>query len=223
MKKNARLLGSSRLLLLIMACLLCTSCTYKEQFEHSDSSMGTRDEIEQRYQIKAYGFLQDQVAHHEMSMLEMDFDTASEVSKLDGVTNSFVLLTDRDAYIAIVLDNAATGTDGRGRARIDNNNRLFNNKLENKINQMEAKPPYYINDMNRRYTIPNPKDISSKLKQRIAEVVRNIHPEVSEVFISANEHFNNQLQIFAQKTRQGKSLDPYIEHFQDMARMHFIE
>jgi YhcN/YlaJ family sporulation lipoprotein len=214
-----------KLLMIIVLCVipLNTACTYKEQFEKSESSLGNRDERDLHYGTKAYGLQANVIDHHQIKEMKLNLSIANEITKMDGIRGSYVMLTDRNAYVAIVTDNAATGTNGVGRAREKPLPTQEEEGHELGNSTPYGTPPYYISDAMRIYTISDPKNISSKLKQNIAERVRVLNPQVQEVFISANAEFNNLLHSYAQQSWLGNSLDPYVEEFEKVVNDHFTE
>lgn len=142
---------------------------------------------------------------------------------MDGVSAAYVLLTDQNAYVAIATDDTATGTSARGQVRDQNNTGTMEGIYDPERNTSYAPPNNIVNKTNSDYTIRNPKDLSSKLKQKIAKKVRELHPDIQEVFITANADILNRMNVYAIHAWQGNNLDSYIEEFKNMAKTHFVE
>ncbi len=204
--------------------LFTTACTYKEQFEHSDQSMGSRDESDIQYMgLKTYGNQLEGIEHHDIKTMEYNHLLSAAITRLDGIFYANVITTDDNAYVAIMTGNSATGTNGIGRKRNERNrgSHLSNEEVRNKA--MQGQPPYLINEMNIQYTIADPKHISSKLKQKIADTIRAEHPQVTEVYISANSDFMNLVHSYKQEAWMGRNLNNYVDEFRNYVKSHFIE
>ena len=210
---------------ILFSLLCCSACSYvyEKEFEKSGSDLGSRNGMDQITEEKNYTIQSKGLKNlHQFKEMTFSPTTAREISKIKGVYISYVVLTDRDAYVAIVTDNSATGTKGRGNIKKDNSG-TSEGVYDGKYGNYYVDPRNVVTDTNSMYTIPDPKDISNKLKYRIAKKVKALNPNVSEVFISANRDFINHLNVYYLETIRGKKLDPYVDEFKTMVKSHFTE
>jgi YhcN/YlaJ family sporulation lipoprotein len=198
---------------------------YYEQYEQSDSNLGMRRETEDRTENnrRSYGFQINDTRHHNNARFRFSPEAARKVRQIQGIAHSYVLITDKNAYVAIVTDNTATGSASKGKAR-DLNNVGTTQGMDNPDGGTSYADPRKLADENNGfYTMKKPQDISSMLQEKVARAVRGVHPEVLEVFISANRDFVNRLNSYAIKTRQGQTLDPYRDELNALVRKQFPE
>lgn len=208
-----------KMTILLLTCLLAACSTpYKEQFDRSESNLGQRDQTDVRTENerRAYGYTQQsQQQHHNNKKMHLSLNTGTKLSSMPGVHVAHVIVTDLNAYVAIVLDNSATGTLESGTPHSSTppagsrDGRAFHEDGELKT---DLDPPF---------TTPDEANISSKLKQKIALKVRDLNPHVIEVFISANENFNTWLGRYHRLQWTGESLDSYVSEFNESIEQFF--
>jgi YhcN/YlaJ family sporulation lipoprotein len=210
---------------LLVSLIFIPACSYKEQFEKSDRDLGSRqkNDIRELDKQKAYGFQVKGIDHHQFDHMKLDLKTGYEISRMNGVAQAYVLMTNRNAYVALAIDNTATGTSGKGNVIDTNNVGTSEGVYDAKNGNVIPDPRNLINETNSPYAIADPKNLSSKLKQNVGERVRQMNPKVIEIFISANKDFINTMSRYHQETWRGNSLDPYVADFREMVKAHFVE
>ena len=196
--------------------LLFTACSnpYKEQYDHSGSNLGQRN-ADEPYTVgnyRAYGYTHKGKNHHNNTKMHISPDTATKLSQMEGIHIAHVLVTDRNAYVAIVLNASATGTLESGTPHSSFGHRDGRPFVDRGGVKTETDPPF---------TTPDEKNISSKLKQKIALKVRELNPHVTEVFISADENFNTLLGRYNRLQWMGESLDSYVQEFNETVEQFF--
>lgn len=150
---------------------------------------------------------------HENSRLTYSRELSDAVSNISGVNSAIVMLTDRNAYIAILVDSTATGTMG-GAARAETNNSGTSQGFYNAVTGgSDADPKQLATGFNSGYTTEHEENLSHPFKQTIAVTVRRLYPPVHDVFISANRDFINQMNAYAQEAWKGNKLDGYVKEF----------
>lgn len=174
---------------------------------------------------RAYGFtLQNTQTddHHRNQYFALSQKASNEVMKIPGVAHAYVFVTDLNAYAAIMLNHVATGIQSDGDRDSDVTN-VGNSEGVYDIRDGGSylSPRKLANDSNSYFTYEKPADLGHSLKQKIAVAIRNVQPEVGEVFISANRDLVNQFNVYAQKTWLGQSLDSDIHAFNNLVRHHF--
>ncbi len=206
-----------------LLCILTVSfsaCNYKKQYEQSGNNYGSQvGKLNQ--QPKMYGLQEKGGINHNNHELQFRQDLSSMIERLPGIATSIVMLTDKNAYVAIMLDYTGTGTKGKGtRSETDNtgsNLGLFDPYSTNQY----ADPNKLATDTNSYFTVYDHEEIAHELKQKIALQMRKAVPYVREVHISANRDFINQMNIYAMDARKGMDLNAYVDEFNNNA-IHFF-
>ncbi|NBI30051.1 hypothetical protein [Chengkuizengella marina] len=207
--------------LIIIAIL--TSCNYKDEYEKSEENLNERTLNEmsnvKMNQINAKQI--DNINAHENTSIRFSPFTAKEIMDIPGVSHSYVILTNRNAYVSLVLDHTATGTFGKGNIHEQDNTGESNGVYNGKTGSPYASPKNLVTDTNSNFTLKDENNISSRLKQKVVMEVKKLNPKVEEIYVSANRAFVNQLNVYAQKTWRGNSLKPYVKEFNESVKVYF--
>jgi hypothetical protein len=159
---------------------------------------------------------------HNNKKLRYSRELSNKLANIPGVRSAIVMLTERNAYTAILIDNSATGTRGP-------NSREETNHAGTSLGTYD---PHTLNQtvenwrlatgINNYETVQNHEDITAAFKQKIAITLRAANPQVHEVFISANRDFINQLNAYAIESGWGETtLDNRIDAFNGTANRLF--
>ncbi|TXK76395.1 hypothetical protein [Paenibacillus sp. N3.4] len=183
---------------------------YGKSPDHTNfgSPVENATDTERAYQTQQ---LYGPVAHNNTALTYNQF-LSYQLNALNGVNTAIVMTTDKNAYVALMMDSTATGTKGttketnnQGTAKgfyndhNPNNDYLPSNDLNNGFNNYETAIHH---DM-----------LSHRFKQTIAEKVRLLQPHIMDVYISANRDFLNKMNTYAQETWKGNSLMPLLPDF----------
>lgn len=106
---------------------------------------------------------------HNNTRMVMNKDTARAIAGLAGVDSAWVLLTEKNAYVAVRLPNGPNLRDTR--------------------------------------------DIDDVLKNRIAAKVKELHPKIRNVFVSADPDFAERLRGYSEKVEKGEPIRGLILEF----------
>jgi len=179
---------------------------------------GQAEEIRSRsYQTtQQYGTVE-----HNNTKLEISQPLIELVQAMDGVNSAIVALTDRYAYVAVLLDNAASGTKGSGAKREVDNRGTSLGMYDPIAGNAPRDSNQVATGTNNYETVERPEDLSHAFKQKIADNIRKACPEVQDVFISANRDFVNQMYLYARESWKGQPLDSYLTQFNEMVTKHF--
>ncbi|MDQ6421365.1 hypothetical protein RB620_18215 [Paenibacillus sp. LHD-117] len=199
-----------------------TACSYKETAQHTDSDYGSRKSGDPKmYGVKSYGSTSSGATQHDNSFFEYSSMLSSKVSSLNGVANAIVMLTDKNAYVAILLDWTAAGTTSKG-GTDEQNNTGSNAGVFNADSGTPYSNTYaLVTPYNSFFTVSDHMNLSHELKQTIANKIRENAPMVQEVHISANMEFNNYFVQFAQEAWAGRSLTPWVDTFNTVIQYQF--
>lgn len=202
--------------------IVLTACSYKETAQHTDSDYGSRKSGDPKMQgIKAYGSTSGGPVQHDNTFFEYSSILSNKVSSLNGVANAIVMLSDKNAYAAILLDWTAAGTKSKGGTE-EQNNTGSNGGVFNIDSGTPYSSPYsLVTPYNSFFTVEDHMDISHELKQTIANTIRENSPMVQEVHISANMEFNNYFVEFAKEAWAGRSLTPWVDLFNKVIQYEF--
>lgn len=151
---------------------------------------------------------------HSNSELRYSRELSNKLTKLPGVRSAIVMLTERNAYTAVLIDNAVNGTRGpKAKQETDHSGVSLNQPVENWR---------LATGINNYETVQNHVDIAAPFKQKIAITLRATNPKIREVFISANRDFINQLNAYAIESSWGEhNLNHRIREFNETANRLF--
>ncbi|MFD0867700.1 Lipoprotein yhcN precursor [Chlamydia abortus] len=208
----------------ISIMLLITSGCYDLKADRRNANnYGSRIEVPAEEQgNRTYGIKQQSASFHDNKTLAFSQSLSREVEELDGVNSAIVMLTDRNAYCAILVDSSATGTTGSTSARKETNNSGTSLGRYNPFTfNQYANPEDLATGINNYDTVEDPDRLAHGFKQSIAERIKAAYPSVQQVYISANRDFINQMNTYAQESWKGYPLDGYVEDFNRTVRQLF--
>ncbi|WP_054023101.1 YhcN/YlaJ family sporulation lipoprotein [Bacillus sp. FJAT-28004] len=210
--------------LLLSAVMITTvaGCAYEKHAQQSDTDYGSRQANDPKMLGgRAYGPTTNNANQHDNSFFEYSSVISRKVSNLNGVASAIVMLTDKNAYVGLMLDWTAVGTrNSGGKSEQDNtgtNEGVYNHDTGSPYgNSRMLVSPY-----NSYFSVNDINDLSDELKQTVALRVRELAPAVQEVHISANMEFVNYFNDFAKEAWGGRSLMPLIDKFNTVVKYHF--
>ncbi|TBL71207.1 YhcN/YlaJ family sporulation lipoprotein [Paenibacillus thalictri] len=188
----------------------------------SEDNFGSKKTADPQLTSRAYQTQQQATSvSHNYSKLEMSQYLSDQVQNINGVNSSIVMLADNNAFVALMIDDTASGTHGstpKGRSggySGETNNAGLVRGLYNANNPMDDNyDPNQLNlGANSYETVKHHEYLSHPFKQTIAETIRSKQPTVHDVYISANRDFLNQLNMYAQEAWKGNSLQAYLPDF----------
>ena len=219
--------GKTLLLLLssLIVVLLSGGCNYKQLVQDSDQNYGTRQKNDPKLLgSRMYGATTADSEQHSNRFFEYSAHLSREVTSLNGVGQAIVMLTDRNAYVGIVLDATATHTvrSGSKTLREQNNGGWMEGVYNHKTGSDTWDNRQLVTPYNSYFSVNDHNELSSKLKQTIAVRVRRLAPAVQEVHITANRDLVNQFVEYAKEAWAGHDLHPYLKPFNILVQKHFI-
>lgn len=199
-----------------------TACGYEKRIQNSDYDYGSRKSGDPKMsQVKLYGSTTNNAYQHDNTFFEYSNTISKKVTELNGIASAIVMLTDRNAYVGLVLDWTAVGTKNSGHTTEQNNSGTSEG-----VYNHDTGSPYWDNRQlvtpyNSYFTVNDHHQLSDELKQTVAARVRKFAPMVQEVHISANMDFVNQMNEYAKQAWMNHSLTPWIEDFNILVKHQF--
>lgn len=216
-------IGRAAVSLLLIGCL--AACNYGEYHRKSSGyDYGSRGRGDPRLlRARSFGSYSSDPRQHDNRYFEYSRVLSRRISALPGVSSAFVFVTDRNAYVGLMTDWSAAGTQARGgKSRMEQEN---TGTMEGVYNVDTGSPNWdnrhVATPYNSYFTHKDPVDISSKLRQTIGDEIRRLHPRVSEVHISGNREYLNQLVEFAKASWAGQSLGELTPEFNKLVSYMF--
>ncbi|WP_239616114.1 YhcN/YlaJ family sporulation lipoprotein [Cohnella mopanensis] len=213
-------------LLLGMILLLgqLTACNYKSYFQKSTNDYASRSANDPKMMhVRSYGSHTANPKQHDNRYFEYSSALSNKVASLPGINTALVFITDKNAYVGIMTDWSATGTEARGGPRSheqDNSGTtegVYNVSTgSSKWDNRQVATPY-----NSYFTHKDYGSLSSELRQVIGDTIRKEVPRVQEVHISANREFVNQSLEFAKASWLKKPLAPLTKDFNTLVKYTF--
>ncbi len=210
------------ILISIILVLSATACSDKEEFEKSNHDFGSRQQDDPKiYSGKAYGNASLSPKQHDNSFFEYSSAVSYQVSKISGVRNAIVMLTDKNAYAAILLDLTATGARNNEETIEQDNSPATDGSSTLSSQQKRENGKRPAKRFHSYYTVKDHNNLSEELKQMVALEIRKLAPAVQEVHISANLDFINKFNEYAREAWMHRSLAPWIKDFNTTVQFYF--
>jgi len=147
---------------------------------------------------------------------------SNKLTNIPGVRAALVMLTERNAYAAILIDNSASGTRGPGSKEETNHTGASLGTYDPHTLNQTVENWRLATGINNYQTVENQEDIASAFKQKIAIALRAANPYIHEVYISANRDFVNQMNAYAIESDWGnKNLNNRLNSFNGTANRLF--
>jgi hypothetical protein len=207
---------------LCIALTAMSGCSYKKQFEAGASDYGSRQlsAPDKALDTRPNPLSAKSVPDHQNRTLVYSKSASDAIADMKGVREAFVFVTDKNAYAAIVLDQSATGmvNNGRQGLQISDNTITSNNFHRHPDYNFTLRPGIVATDKYSYVTADKQEDLSSELKAQAESRVRELHSQLSHVFISANQQYVNELSMLAHAAWRGQSLNSYIDPFNSLSK-----
>jgi hypothetical protein len=202
--------------------LLVSSCSSGKRGSRS-TNYGSLSDPNMRDSSRMYGSHEPGgIVIHNNSQLRYNRDLSMRVGNVPGVRAAIVMLTERNAYAAILIDDSAHSTWGVNTKR-ETNNTGTDIGIYDPINHTEAVENWRLaTGVNNYQTVQKHQNINSAFKQNIAQTIRAANSTIHDVFISANRDFINQLNAYAIESDWGnQSLNNRLNEFNGSANRLF--
>jgi hypothetical protein len=201
------------LFIICTSSLLCLGGCFSWYDYNSANNYGSRRDPRPQDTSRAYQTQQQYTnVTHKHASLEMNQFLSNQLAAMDGVNSAIVIMADSTAYVAITIDNSASGTAGFSRAT--NNYGTVRGLYDTRRPFDDHADPRDLDTGANNYaTVPRHEQISHLFKQKIAEKIRSLQPTVADVYISANSAYINAFNRLAQASWSGHDLKPYIPEF----------
>lgn len=146
---------------------------------------------------------------HNNTRMQMDDRIADAVADMPDVDSASVLLTERNAYVAVKLDNGTGYTGGRA-GTLNNGNRARGNGTTDFMGRRGPAAGAAGDD-----------GVTDAVKSRIASKVKQMAPQVRNVYVSANPDFVNRMRGYGDRFRGGQPIRGMIIEFNRMVERVF--
>ena len=199
-----------------------SGCNYTSHYEKSLNDFGSRKVNDPKVKsLQRYNTLSADPNQHDNTSIAYSAELSKALIGLDGIGAAIVMLSDKNAYVAIALDGAATGTKAHGGRSSREQSRIgeVDPNIHGKNQPLGSQN--LVSPFNSCYTVKDPKSLSSELKQVVAQNVRQLKPDIRDVHISANMDFINRMNDFAMEAWMGRSLTPLTPQFNALVKSHF--
>ncbi|MCR2804345.1 YhcN/YlaJ family sporulation lipoprotein [Paenibacillus soyae] len=146
------------------------------------------------------------IGSHRNYRLEMSEEIADRIKEITSVKASYVMLADKKAYVAVSLhDHAPQGeTKAMSRTHLG----LFGKN--------GAEDGRRISSMSTGEEL-----LTADMKSQIAEAVKELHPQIANIYISANPEFVGRMNMYMNDNMLGYPVQNYIMEFNAMAERVF--
>lgn len=156
------------------------------------------------------------LADHQNTRVEASQELAELIADMPEIEMANVLLTDRNAYIAVFLDDGKDVNrdknrsnrmqEGTSRNRSDRN--MSHDQLS--LNRAANRDDHRLDQTRMRRNYDQAQDVTSDLKDRIAMLVKDHSPHVRNVYVSANPDFMDRVNGFIDQIQAGNPVKGLI-------------
>jgi len=203
------------LLPLSVCIILCSGCSDIERYTKDSSNSGygsSHPQDEQQDNMTSFGTTHTDNQQHVNHTVAYSNEISRAVSSIKGVGDARVFLTDKNAYVALVLDSTGRGMVKSAPAAERDSNSEYSKVAPNSI----AENPFHS-----YMTVNDSTQLSNKFKQKVTSTIKKLSPTVQEVHISANKEFMFYMDEYAQEAWGNRPLDPWIDHFNILVQHQF--
>lgn len=133
--------------------------------------------------------------------LEVAEDAADRVAELEEVESATVIVTNRNAYVAVVMkDHANKGTNTTTKANTNTNTNTNKNKNTDTA------------------TTATEHELPQELEKKIADRVREADKNIENVYVSLNPEFVERMTEYRTKINEGRPVAGFFEEFTESVR-----
>lgn len=214
-----------RIAVILLSTFVLTSaagCSYEKNAQKSDTDYGSRQlDDPKTLGGKSYGSMSKNPSQHDNSFFEYSSVISRKVTELNGVASAIVMLTDKNAYVGLMLDWTAVGTRSSGGKSEQDNTGTNEGVYNHDTGSPYGNDRVLVSPYNSYFSVNDINDLSPELKQTVALRVRKLAPAVQEVHISANMELVNYFNEFSKEAWGGRSLMPWLDLFNTVVSYHF--
>lgn len=146
------------------------------------------------------------VGSHKNYRLEMSSQIADQITEIEEIKSSYVMLADYNAYVAISL----VDHEPHGNAKAMSRTHIG---LFGKAGAADGR---------RMSSLSTGEDnLTDQLKMQVSSIVKEMRPSVRQVYVSANPDFVGRMNAYMSDAKLGYSLQNYIMEFNGMAERIF--
>lgn len=212
-----------RLTLIIGLAIALTGCTTNNQ-QRTGTNTGMKQQgiSNNRAGVSSQGWDNSRnnnfTPMHNNTRMEISNKIADTITAMDEVDTATVLLTDQNAYVAVVLDN---GT-GYGASNLGRNVGKANTDRSGLMRTPNAMGNNATTDrMGRQGPGAGDEGITEDLKTAIAKRVKSVEPNVQNVYVSANPDFVGRMRGYGERFQNGHPVRGMIIEFNTLVKRIF--
>lgn len=146
------------------------------------------------------------IGSHKNYRMEMSEKIAGDITKLDAVKSSYVMLTDHNAYVAVSLDEVEPKGDAKMMSRTN----------AGYIGEDGVKITKRMSSLSTGQHM-----LTDQIKDEIANEVKRLRPIVDHVYVSANPDFVGRMNAYMNDVKLGHPIQGFIAEFNAMVERIF--
>jgi Sporulation lipoprotein YhcN/YlaJ (Spore_YhcN_YlaJ). len=146
------------------------------------------------------------IGSHQNYRMEASQDIAERIRKAEGFSDVYVILTDRNAYVAV---NERIDAGDRLRRGAAGDNGLPSSRTNSRAG------------LNNRASGGTTGNSGGTLEERIARHVKEMAPQIERVYVSEEPDFVSRMSEYIQTARRGEPIQGFIAQFNAMVERLF--
>jgi len=145
------------------------------------------------------------IGSHKNKSMEMNEQMADQITRLEAVKSSYVVVTDRNAYVAVSFNDDEPKSNAKMMNRTEG--MLDGQETPGKNMQTQASADEYM--------------LTEEMREEISAIVLKIKSDTEHVFITANPDFVLRLNMYMNDVKLGHPIQDYVAEFNAMAERIF--
>ncbi|WP_195574497.1 YhcN/YlaJ family sporulation lipoprotein [Paenibacillus sp. 1001270B_150601_E10] len=152
-------------------------------------------------------------------LVRLNREAGSSLAKLDGVGLAYVIQMDDNAYVALALNGGGLGMKATGGDSTREQLGVgYKYPGTAKVSRTPFAAPNVVDKNSSLRSVSSSKDLSHEFRQTVAVTLREMLPNINDVYISANADFFNQVSAYATKIYPATSLTGYRNEIHQLIR-----
>ncbi|NIK66866.1 MULTISPECIES: YhcN/YlaJ family sporulation lipoprotein [unclassified Paenibacillus] len=180
------------------------------------------------------------VGSHKNYKMEMSEEIAKKLVAMNTVKTANVMLTDRNAYVAVSFEDHTRGLSAKSYNRTNMSSPITDANRHMNGTYGASGGKYGMNGMNGTYgmngtmggysnngmrglstTDTGESQLTDKIKSDIAAEVKRLHPSVQNVYVSASPDFVDRMNSYMGDVRLGHPIQGFVSEFNAMVERIF--
>jgi YhcN/YlaJ family sporulation lipoprotein len=180
---------------------------HPEKLATPNNQYGNREVLHDINQLRAAN-------EHFMTNMRYHQQLSNVVSGIEGISSAWVVVANKRAYVAVILNATATGglsaKQEYRQGTLEMPGKTGRVVQQFSRNDLRAPVGEVATPQNTQRALG---DVSNELKLKISQKIGAADRSIEEVYVSSHRGFINRMSRYAIKSWKGQSLQPHVQEF----------